>query len=111
MSDSRQTRGGLQRHYRTMPPVPMSKDDAATLPVDMAALAAALTTVTLWGSAFVGIRAAGETLSPGAIAIGRLITSSVALGAVALVRREPLPPRRALVPVAAYGMLFLGLYS
>ena len=41
-----------------MTPVTMSKDDAATLPADMAALAATLITVTLWGSAFVGIRAA-----------------------------------------------------
>jgi drug/metabolite transporter (DMT)-like permease len=78
---------------------------------DTAALLAGLTTVVLWGSAFVGIRAAGEQLSPGAISLGRLLVSSAALGAVALVRRERLPPRRDLMPVAAYGVLFLGLYS
>jgi hypothetical protein len=48
--------------------------------------------VTAWGSAFVAIRAAGEALSPGAIALGRLLVSSAVLGAVALVRREGLPP-------------------
>ena len=78
---------------------------------DLAALAAGLTTVTLWGSAFVGIRAAGETLSPGSITLGRLVVSTAVLGAVALVRREPLPARRHLVPVAVFGVLFLGLYS
>jgi hypothetical protein len=38
-------------------------------PPDGAALVAGLVTVTLWGSAFVGIRAADETLTPGAIAL------------------------------------------
>jgi drug/metabolite transporter (DMT)-like permease len=84
----------------------------ATRPAtDVAALVAGLVTVTLWGSAFVGIRAAGETLSPGAIALGRLVVSCAVLGAVALVRREPLPRRRDLLAIAAYGVLFLGVYS
>ena len=74
-------------------------------------LAAGLTTVVLWGSAFVAIRAAGESLSPGSIALGRLLVSSAILGTVALVRREPLPPRRALVPIAVFGIAFLGVYS
>jgi hypothetical protein len=43
------------------------RDDSATTTVtvrtDVAALIAGLVTVALWGSAFVGIRAAGETLS------------------------------------------------
>ena len=39
---------------------------------DVAALAG-LVTVTAWGSAFVGIRAAGDELSPGALALGRLL--------------------------------------
>jgi drug/metabolite transporter (DMT)-like permease len=76
-----------------------------------AALAAGLTTVTLWGSAFVAIRAAGEHFAPGAIALGRLLVATAVLGLVALVRRERLPPARDLVPVAVYGVLFLGVYS
>lgn len=68
-------------------------------------------TVAAWGSAFVGIRAAGETLSPGALALGRLVVSTAILGAVALVRREPLPSRHDLLAIAAYGVLWLGVYS
>lgn len=78
---------------------------------DVAAFAAGLVTVTLWGSAFVAIRAAGDTLSPGALALGRLIVASAVLGAVALVRGESLPPRRDLRAIATYGVLFLGVYS
>jgi drug/metabolite transporter (DMT)-like permease len=84
----------------------------AALPVrDLPALAAGLVTVTAWGSAFVGIRAAGEALAPGAIALGRLLVCCAALGTVALIRREPLPARRDLAQIAAYGVLWLGLYS
>ena len=78
---------------------------------DVAALSAALVTVIAWGSAFVAIRAAGETLSPGAIALGRLAVSSAILTAVALVRRAALPPRRDLLHIAAYGVLWLTVYS
>ena len=78
---------------------------------DVPALAAGLVTVTAWGSAFVGIRAAGHALSPGSIALGRLLVSCALLGAVALVRREPLPARRDVWQIAAYGVLWLGLYS
>jgi drug/metabolite transporter (DMT)-like permease len=78
---------------------------------DGAALAAGLMTVTAWGSAFVAIRAAGETLSPGAIALGRLLVSTALLGTVALVRRRPLPGRRDLLAIALYGVLWLTVYS
>lgn len=72
---------------------------------------AGLATVAAWGSAFVAIRAAGETLSPGAVALGRLAVGTAILGAVVLVRREPLPDRRDLLAIAAYGVLWLGVYS
>ena len=78
---------------------------------DVAALAAGLVTVAAWGSAFVGIRAAGETLSPGPLALGRLIVSLAVLGTVAAVRREPLPGRRDLLWIAAFGVLWLAVYS
>lgn len=78
---------------------------------DVAALAAGLVTVTLWGSAFVAIRDAGQTLSPGSLALGRLLVSLVALGVAASIWREPLPGRRDLVAIAAFGVLFLGVYS
>jgi len=78
---------------------------------DVAALAAALVTVTLWGSAFVAIRDAGETLSPGSLALGRLLVSLLVLGGAALIWREPLPAARDLLLIAAFGVLFLGVYS
>jgi hypothetical protein len=67
--------------------------------------------VTAWGSAFVAIRAAGESLSPGAVALGRLVVSTTALSVVALARRGALPPWRDLLQMAAYGVLWLGVYS
>jgi drug/metabolite transporter (DMT)-like permease len=79
--------------------------------LDVPALIAGLITVAAWGSAFVAIRAAGHALPPGAIALGRLVVSTAILGAVALIRREPLPPRRDLLPIAVYGIAWLGVYS
>jgi drug/metabolite transporter (DMT)-like permease len=78
---------------------------------DPRALAAGLVTVALWGSAFVAIRFADRTLAPGSVALGRLLVSLVVLGGAALVRREPLPARRDLAAIAAFGVLFLGVYS
>jgi drug/metabolite transporter (DMT)-like permease len=78
---------------------------------DLRALAAGLVAVTLWGSAFVAIRDAGETLSPGSLALGRLLVSLVVLGVAAWIWREPLPQRRDLLWIAAFGFLFLGVYS
>src|SRR4051812_39585029 len=56
-------------------------------------LAAGLVTVTMWGSGFVAIRAADRWFSPGTIGLGRLIVSCLVLAVVAMVRRDPLPPR------------------
>ena len=67
--------------------------------------------MTLWGSAFVAIRDAGRTLSPGSLALGRLLVSMVVLGAAAMIWREPLPERSDLLRIAAFGVLFLGVYS
>jgi drug/metabolite transporter (DMT)-like permease len=78
---------------------------------DTAALAAGLLTVVLWGSAFVAIRAADRALSPGAIALGRLLVGTALLGVVMLARRDPLPVRRDMLAIAAHGLLWLGLYS
>ena len=84
---------------------------AAPTRPDIAPLAAGLFTVTLWGSAFVGIRAAGAAFSPGSLALARLLVSFVILGGVALFRRDPLPRRRDLAQIAAYGVLWLAVYS
>ena len=75
------------------------------------ALGAALVTVSLWASAFVGIRSASRQLSPEALALGRLAIGSVALGILVLLRREPLPSRRDLPAIAFCGVFWFGLYN
>ncbi|HZB23156.1 MAG TPA: DMT family transporter [Gaiellaceae bacterium] len=72
---------------------------------------AALVTVVFWASAFVGIRAAGEDLSPGALALGRLLVGTALLGLFVLARREALPSRRDLPLIAFAGVLWLGVYN
>jgi drug/metabolite transporter (DMT)-like permease len=75
------------------------------------ALAAALATVVLWASAFVGIRAAGRVLSPGSLALGRLAVGSLALGTLTLVRRESMPRRADLPGLLVCGLLWFGVYN
>jgi drug/metabolite transporter (DMT)-like permease len=77
---------------------------------DRLALAAGLTTVVFWASAFVGIRAAAVDLSPGALAVGRLLVGAIALGAIVAVRRPAWPSRRDLVRIIAIGVLWFGIY-
>ncbi|MFI7502035.1 DMT family transporter [Streptomyces sp. NPDC049687] len=74
------------------------------------AAGAAVVTVAAWASAFVSIRSAGEAYSPGALALGRLLTGAVALGILCLVRREGWPPRAARPGIAASGVLWFGFY-
>jgi drug/metabolite transporter (DMT)-like permease len=88
--------------------------EATALPAprtDTLAAAAAGVTVVLWASAFVGIRAAGDDFSPGALALGRLTVAAIVLGLLVLARREPLPARRDLPLIALSGLLWLGAYS
>jgi drug/metabolite transporter (DMT)-like permease len=68
-------------------------------------------TVAFWASAFVAIRYADRELSPGAVALGRLLVGSLALGVLVAVRREPLPRRRDLAGIAVCGVLWFGLYN
>ena len=68
-------------------------------------------TVALWASAFVAIRYADRSLSPGALALGRLTVGSLALGLLVLIRREPLPRRRDLIGIAVCGVLWFGVYN
>jgi drug/metabolite transporter (DMT)-like permease len=75
------------------------------------AISAALITVVLWASAFVGIRAAGRMLSAGPLSLGRLVVGSLALGLLVLIRRESLPSRRDLLGVVICGLLWFGAYN
>jgi len=68
-------------------------------------------TVALWASAFVAIRYADRQLSPGALALGRLLVGSIALGLLVLIRREPLPRRREVAGIVVCGVLWFGVYN
>ncbi len=78
---------------------------------DLLGIGAALITVVLWSSAFVGIRAAGEDYSAGALTLGRLLPAALVLGIVVAARRAPFPPRADLPRLIACGVLWLGAYN
>jgi drug/metabolite transporter (DMT)-like permease len=78
---------------------------------DVLAAGAVAVTLFLWASAFVGIRAAGDDLSPAALALGRLLIGSIVLGTLVLVRREPLPRARDLPLIALAGLLWFAAYN
>ncbi len=73
--------------------------------------AAVVAVLLLWASAFIAIRAVGDTFSPGSLALGRLVAGSVALGVVALRYRHPLPRGRGLTMVITYGVLWFAGYT
>ncbi|MFL5863554.1 MAG: DMT family transporter, partial [Solirubrobacteraceae bacterium] len=75
------------------------------------ALFAALLTICLWASAFVGIRYAGRALGPGPLALARLLVGSAALGALMLIRRPPMVARAGLRGVIVCGVLWFGAYN
>jgi drug/metabolite transporter (DMT)-like permease len=79
-----------------------------TASLDRLAVAAALVTVTLWASAFVGIRAVVGDFGPGSLAVGRLAVGSLALGAV---RGFRLPERRDLLLIVGSGVLWFAIYN
>jgi drug/metabolite transporter (DMT)-like permease len=74
------------------------------------AAGAAAVTVVLWASAFVAIRSAGGHFSPGALALGRLLVASLALGVLWLISGDGWPPRAAWPGIAGSGVLWFGLY-
>jgi drug/metabolite transporter (DMT)-like permease len=71
---------------------------------------AAAITVLLWASAFVAIRSAGGHFGPGALAFGRLLVASLALGVIWLISRDGWPPRAAWPGILGSGVLWFGLY-
>jgi drug/metabolite transporter (DMT)-like permease len=84
--------------------------DTTTTGIDRRALLAVGVTVLLWASAFVAIRSAGAYFSPGALALGRLLSGSVTLLVIWAVRGGGLPPRAAWPGVVAVGLLWFGGY-
>jgi drug/metabolite transporter (DMT)-like permease len=87
-----------------------SRPRAAARP-DGLALGAALVTVVLWASAFVGIRDAGSEISAGPLSLGRLVVASVCLGLLVAVRREALPPRADVPRLVLCSLLWFAAYN
>jgi drug/metabolite transporter (DMT)-like permease len=77
---------------------------------DPRAVGAAAVTVVLWASAFVAIRSAGGHFAPGALALGRLLVASLALGVVWLLSGGGWPARAAWPGILGSGLLWFGLY-
>jgi drug/metabolite transporter (DMT)-like permease len=94
-----------------MPVASPSAEVPSTSNVRRLALGAALLTVCLWASAFVGIRYAGRELGPGPLALARLLVGSAALGAIMAIRRPPMVGRRGLPGVVICGVLWFGAYN
>ena len=84
---------------------------ATRIPAERLALVAALTTVVLWASAFVGIRAASVDLTAGPLALGRLLVGSLALGVLVLARGVVRPSRRDFLLIVASGLLWFAFYN
>jgi drug/metabolite transporter (DMT)-like permease len=95
------------RSPATAPPRPLRPSWTVT--------GAVVVTLVLWASAFVGIRAVGDTFSPAPMALLRLAVGSLALTAVVLLRmrhsRPALPDRRGLLLIACYGLLWFAGYT
>ncbi|MGW3492905.1 DMT family transporter [Streptomyces sp. NPDC001020] len=67
---------------------------------------AATFSVVAWASAFVSIRSAGSAYSPGALALGRLLSASLVLVALVVIRRAGLPPRGAWRGILVSGVVW-----
>jgi drug/metabolite transporter (DMT)-like permease len=74
-------------------------------------LPAMLVTVLLWASAFVAIRALGDTFSPGSLTLGRLVVGALALTLIVRPGRVPLPRGRPLQLIVLYGVIWFGAYN
>jgi drug/metabolite transporter (DMT)-like permease len=74
-------------------------------------VAAVVVTVLAWASAFVAIRGVGEDLSPGALALGRLLVGSAVLGLLMAGRGWVPPTRGEWGLLAVCGVGWFGVYN
>jgi drug/metabolite transporter (DMT)-like permease len=91
---------------------PPREYDAEAAPAHrLLAPAAVGITLLFWASAFVAIRYLGDSFSPGALSLGRLVVGALCLGAVVLSRGLPRPNRRDWVSIVLIGVLWFGIYN
>jgi drug/metabolite transporter (DMT)-like permease len=85
---------------------------AATPVVSGRVVAAVAVTVTAWASAFVAIRGVRDSFDPGALALGRLLIGSIALGLVLLARRTWIRPTgREWALIGLCGVAWFAVYN
>jgi len=92
-------------------PMNTAPSAAGSTPRDWRPLGAALVSVILWSSAFVGIRAASQTISAGGLALGRLLIGTVLLGLLLARRGAVRPTRRDLALLFVAGVLWFAIYN
>ncbi|WP_194764473.1 DMT family transporter [Microbacterium sp. UFMG61] len=95
--------GRVQRDDSLNPPKPRTQGPLV--------LVAALVTVVLWASAFIGIRGAGPHYDPGALALLRMAVGSAALAIIAVRHGIRLPARRHWWLVAVWGIGWFCVYN
>jgi drug/metabolite transporter (DMT)-like permease len=72
---------------------------------------AVVVTVLAWASAFVAIRGVGEDLSPGALALGRLLIGAAVLAVLLVGRGWVAPDRREWTLLVVCGVGWFGIYN
>lgn len=73
--------------------------------------AAVVVVLVLWASAFIAIRSAAHSFTPGPLALIRLVVGAVLLGAATQRSRPKLPHGRELGLVVLYGLAWFGGYN
>ncbi|RBY93415.1 EamA/RhaT family transporter [Blastococcus sp. TF02-8] len=82
-----------------------------TVVPDPRTLLAVVVTVLSWASAFIGIRAVGDDLAPGALALGRLLVGTLVLGLLVSRRGWVRPSRADWRLLVVCGVGWFGVYN
>lgn len=72
---------------------------------------AVATTVLLWASAFIGIRAAAPHFEATSLSLLRMAVGTLALGVIVLIRGFRMPPLRLLPWIAIWGFAWFSVYN
>ncbi|MBW8767328.1 MAG: DMT family transporter [Geodermatophilales bacterium] len=89
----------------------MSLSTSPAVRPDGRTIAAVVVTVLAWASAFVGIRGVGEDLSPGVLALGRLLVGTAVLGVLMTGRGWVRPNGRDWALLAVCGVGWFAVYN